>query len=309
MTGIHRAPGLQRVVLAHSGGLNTTVAIPWLAETHGAEVIAVTMDLGQKKEWLEEVRDRALASGAVRAHVVDVRDEFARDYLVRGLKAGLLGPDSASMAAALAGPLVAQTLVSIAKIEQAQLVAHGDAAGNAAPLARAVHALDPSLTLVAVPPSMVTPHDAAASAPKGAASPAEPAYLEVAMERGAPTGINNVAMPWADLVGSLDVIARAHGVGPSPLVLLHVAHHALQKAAISNDAERFGAQIAAEYLRILRDGSWFSSMRPALDAYVDKTQERVGGVVRLKLFNGACTVVDAKVTAPSVPTIIPIAKA
>ncbi len=310
MTDTHKAAGLQRVVLAHSGGLDTAVAIPWLASTLGAEVIAVTMDLGQKKEWLEEVRDRALAGGAVRAHVVDVRDEFARDYLLRGLKAGLLGPDSTSMSAALAGPLVAQTLVSIAKIEQAHIVAHGDAEGDAAPVARAIEALDPSLTRQTVPASMTASADAAGGSARPAGSPpAEPAYLEIALDRGVPTGINSVVMPWADLVGSLDIIARAHGVGPSPLVLLDVAHRALQRAAISADAERFGAQVAAEYLRILHDGSWFSPMRAALDAYVDKTQERVGGVVRLKLFDGAYTVADARVAATPLPAIIPLLKA
>jgi argininosuccinate synthase len=310
MTDPRKTPALRRIVLAHSGGLDTAVAIPWLAATHGAEIIAVTMDLGQKKEWLEEVRDRALASGAVRAHVVDVRDEFARDYLVRALKAGLLGPDAPSMASALAGPLVAQTLVSIAKIEQARIVAHGDPEGRAAPLAKAIAALDPALTLLAVPPAMVLVRDAAAAPSRTAAlPPAEPAYLEVALERGVPTGINGVAMPWPDLVGSLDIIARAHGVGPSPLVLLAVAHRALQHAAIASDAERFGARVTAEYQRLLRDGSWFSALRAGLDAYVDKIEEPVGGVVRLKLFNGACTVVEARAAAAVAPTIIPMAKA
>jgi argininosuccinate synthase len=98
-------------------------------------------------------------------------------------------------------------------------------------------------------------------------------------------------------------------VAPSPLVLLDVAHHALQKAAISAEAERFGALVAGEYLRLLHEGSWFSPMRAALDAYVDKMQECVGGVVRLELFDGACRVVDARVAAPSAPTIIRMAKA
>ncbi len=117
---------MQRIVLAYSGGLATSIAIPWLADRYGAEIIAVTMDLGQGKEFLQEVRDRALATGALRAHVVDVRDEFARDYLVRALKAGLVGPDRSPVAAALARPLFASTLVAIADIEQARAVAHGD---------------------------------------------------------------------------------------------------------------------------------------------------------------------------------------
>ena len=77
----------QRIVLAYSGGLDTSVAIPWLKEHHHAEIIAVTMDLGQGKE-LESVRDRALAAGAVRAHVLDLRETFARDYILPALKAG-----------------------------------------------------------------------------------------------------------------------------------------------------------------------------------------------------------------------------
>jgi argininosuccinate synthase len=292
----HRTHGVERVVLAQAGGLDTVIAIPWLADTYRAEIIAVTIDLGQRKEWLEEVRDRALANGALRAHVVDVRDEFARDYLVRGLKAGLFGDDPAATTETLARPIIAQTLVSIAGIEEARAVAHGDRGGSGgAALGRAVRALDPALTVLAVPASMSLPRD-------------EPAYVDIALQRGAPTGVNGVAMPWLDLVESIQILARAHGVGPSPLVALDVAHRALEQETLSNDAERFGSRIKDEYIRMLHDGSWFSEMRHALDAYVDKIQERVGGVVRLKLFKGACTVVECQVATPSKPTIIPVAK-
>jgi len=309
MTQTHRA-GIERVILAQAGGLDTSIAIPWLADTYRAEIIAVTIDLGQRKEWLEEVRDRALATGAVRAHVVDVRDEFARDYLVRGLKAGLFRHDPASMIEALARPILAQTLVSIAGIEQARAVAHGDRGGSGgAALATAVRALDPALTLLAVPATMSTPVDDRAELSRVATTfPGEPAYVDIAMQRGAPTGVNGVAMPWADLVASLDILARAHGVGPSALGALDVAHQALEKATMSSDAERFGIGIANEYLRMLHDGSWFSPLRQALDAYVDKIQERVGGVVRLKLFKGDCTVVECHAAMPSPPAIIPVAK-
>ena len=69
---------MKRIVLAYSGGLDTSVAIPWLKDRYGAEIVSVTMDLGQGKE-LNDVRERALAIGSVRAHVVDVREEFARE--------------------------------------------------------------------------------------------------------------------------------------------------------------------------------------------------------------------------------------
>src|SRR6187401_512710 len=113
-----------RIVLAYSGGLETSVAIPWLAEKYRAEIVAVTLDLGQGKE-LEDVRDRALASGAVRAHVLDVREEFARDYVLPSLKADAVYEDRYPMGTALGRPLIARKLVEIAGIEQARAIAHG----------------------------------------------------------------------------------------------------------------------------------------------------------------------------------------
>src|SRR3954453_15329952 len=115
---------MERIVLAYSGGLDTSVAIPWLKEKYDAEIIAVTMDLGQGKE-LEEVRDRALATGAVRAHVLDVREEFARDFIVRSVKADPLYEGRSPLATALGRPLIARKLVDIAGIEQATAIAHG----------------------------------------------------------------------------------------------------------------------------------------------------------------------------------------
>lgn len=114
----------ERIVLAYSGGLDTSVAIPWLAEKYDAEIIAVTMDLGQGKE-LDEVRERALATGAIRAHVLDVREEFAREYILPALQAGALYEGRYPMATSLGRPLIAKKLVEIAEIEQASAIAHG----------------------------------------------------------------------------------------------------------------------------------------------------------------------------------------
>src|SRR6202047_5438274 len=141
---------MERIVLAYSGGLDTSVAIPWLKEKYNAEIIAVTMDLGQGRE-LEEVRDRALATGAVRAHVLDLREEFARDYALRALKAGALYEDRCPMAEALGRPLIAQKLVEIAALEQATAVAHGCTAMGHEPvrLDAATRALNPSLKIIA----------------------------------------------------------------------------------------------------------------------------------------------------------------
>src|SRR6476620_9609776 len=123
-SSISRSASMERIVLAYSGGLDTSVAIPWLKEKYGAEIIAVTMDLGQGKE-LEEVRDRALATGAARAHVLDLREEFARDFILPALKADAIYEDRYPMATSLGRPLIAQKLVEIAGIEHATAVAHG----------------------------------------------------------------------------------------------------------------------------------------------------------------------------------------
>src|SRR5258708_9768606 len=115
---------MERIVLAYSGGLDPSVAIAWLKDKYDAEVIAVTLDLGQGRE-LTDVRDRALAAGAVRAHVLDVREEFARDYILPALQADAMYEDRYPMGTALGRPLIARKLVEIAAIEQAAAIAHG----------------------------------------------------------------------------------------------------------------------------------------------------------------------------------------
>jgi argininosuccinate synthase len=138
-----------RIVLAYSGGLETSVAIPWLAERYGAEIVTVTMDLGQGKE-LDDVRDRALASGAVRAHVLDLREEFAREFVLPALQAGAVYEGRYPLATALGRPLIAKHLVHIARIEGAGAIAHGSTGqGNdQVRMDVCAHALDPGLTII-----------------------------------------------------------------------------------------------------------------------------------------------------------------
>ena len=141
---------MQRIVLAYSGGLDTSVAIPWLAEHYGAEVIAVTLDMGQGRE-LMDVRERALAAGALRAHVIDVRDEFARDFILPALQAGSLYEDRYPMATALGRPLLARRLVEIARMEGASAIAHGclGKGNDQVRLDVSARSVDPSITILA----------------------------------------------------------------------------------------------------------------------------------------------------------------
>jgi argininosuccinate synthase len=115
----------ERVVLAYSGGLDTSVAIGWIGEKTGAEVVAVAVDVGQGGEDLEEIRKRALACGAVEAVVTDARDEFAEQYCLPALKANALYMDRYPLVSALSRPLIVKHLVEAAKYHGATAVAHG----------------------------------------------------------------------------------------------------------------------------------------------------------------------------------------
>jgi argininosuccinate synthase len=115
----------ERIVLAYSGGLDTSVAIGWIAEATGAEVIAVAVDVGQGGESLEDIRQRALACGAVEAYVADARDEFANEYCMPALKANALYMDAYPLVSALSRPVIVKHLVAAAREFGATTVAHG----------------------------------------------------------------------------------------------------------------------------------------------------------------------------------------
>ena len=115
---------MDRIVLAYSGGLDTSVAVKWLADKYNAEIVTVTMDLGQGKE-LDDIRERALGVGAVRAHVVDVREEFCHEYVLPALQADAIYEGKYPLATALGRPLIAKKLVEVAEFENATMIAHG----------------------------------------------------------------------------------------------------------------------------------------------------------------------------------------
>src|SRR5262249_9741665 len=129
--------------------------------------------------------------------------------------------------------------------------------------------------------------------------PQEPAYVEISFERGRPTAINGVGMTLVDLIGSLAMIAGAHGVGDtgksrtSAWFILQTAHQELQTLVATDSAARVARAATSEYRRVIQTGLWFTDLREALDAFVERMQERVNGVVRLKLFKGGCETVQA----------------
>ena len=115
----------ERIILAYSGGLDTSVAIGWIAEATGAEVVAVAVDVGQGGESLETIRQRALDCGAVEAYVADAREEFAEQYCMPTLKANALYMDAYPLVSAISRPVISRHLVAAARQFGASTVAHG----------------------------------------------------------------------------------------------------------------------------------------------------------------------------------------
>jgi len=310
---------MHKILLAYSGGSRSSAAIAWLSQQHDAEIVALILDIGQGGD-LEAVRDGALALGAIRAHVLDVRDEFARHFLIPALKADVLYDDRQSRASLLSRPLIAQKLVEIAAIEQTTTVAHASGADEPQ-IGAAIQALKPSLEVVVVPAELPPPGDGwtevanrhAMAAKSPSECPDEPAFVEVTFSRGMPTAINAVAMPLVDLIGSLDIIAGANGVGryasletPAATVL-HAAHKDLQTVTVTGEAAVFSATVSQQFAAVIERGGWFSVLRDALEACVDKIQNGVTGVVRLQLFKGDCKVVEHRASAPE-PASTPVRK-
>src|SRR3990172_1658899 len=117
-----------KVVLAYSGGLDTSVIIRWLIEKYGCEVIAFVADLGQKEAasgGMEAIRDKALKTGASKVYMEDLREEFVRDFIFPSLKAGAVYEGTYLMGTSLARPLIAKKQIEIAAREQADAVSHG----------------------------------------------------------------------------------------------------------------------------------------------------------------------------------------
>jgi argininosuccinate synthase len=300
----------RRIVLAHTGSLQTSMAIRALADVDDAEVVTLTLDLGQGGD-LEEVHHRAMEAGAVRAHVLDAREEFARDFVLPALRAGDLGDGNGPMGELLAWPLIARKLVEIASVEQASVVAHGCNGADSERISVCVAALNPALEVVAAGCADVARRvhanlwgRAHAVRVPPTEAPHGPAHIEIGFERGVPSTVNGVPMPLVELIDSVSVIAGRHGVGwidareadhlsqgdrvyhaPAAAVL-YAARAALEVLALPPSLLQRKQREAAGYARVATDGRWFSEEREMMDALNIQMEDRVTGSVRITVGNG-----------------------
>ncbi len=315
-----------RVVATYGGSLDTASAIAALAARLGAELVTVTVDVGQPVD-LELARDRALGAGAARAHVIDARGELATRVLAPALMAGAFG--DGPLGSAIARPLIAAHLASVARMEGASAVAHGATGVDRDRLEAlirdlapelAIHALDVVATEgVAVDEnlwarSVRRPADSGPEARSSvrtftrthapeACSP-EPAVVEIAFERGVPVAVNGVPLAVPELIEVIDTIGGDHGVGrfetveggtrrveESPAsVVLAAATTELVASGLAAEQRSLWAASAGAYRAVILDGRWHSAARAELDAFVRGTVGELNGVVRLLLLGGQCRV-------------------
>jgi argininosuccinate synthase len=349
-----------KVVLAYSGGLDTSVIVPWLKENYGCEVVTFTADLGQGEDELEGLEEKALASGASKAHIVDLRDEFLTEYAFPTMQSGAIYERLYLLGTSFARPVTAKRLVEIAQKEDADAVSHG-CTGKGNDQVRfelTVKALDPFLEVIApwreweirsredalayaaahgIPVQQSSKsiysrdrniwhmsHEGGdlenpwnepgeevfllTVAPEEA--PDEPVYLVVDFERGMPVAVDGEPMGAVELLTYLNEVGGAHGVGRADLVenrlvgmksrgiyetpggtILYAAHQGLESICLDRDTLHYKEVVANRFAELTYYGKWFTPLHEALRAFVAKTQERVTGSVRVKLYKGNCSVV------------------
>ncbi|MFM6182113.1 MAG: argininosuccinate synthase [Dolichospermum sp.] len=349
----------KKVILAYSGGVDTSVCIPYLKQEWGVEeVITLAADLGQGDE-LEPVREKALKSGASESLVADVKDIFVKEYAFPAIQANALYENRYPLGTALARPLIAKILVEAAAKYDADAIAHG-CTGKGNDQVRfdvSCAALNPNLKILAparewgmsreqtiaygekfgipAPVKKSSPfsidknllgrsieagtlEDPANEPPEEiyemtkaiADTPNEPEYLEIGFQKGIPTTINGTAKTPVELIEQLNKIVGNHGIGridmienrlvgiksreiyesPAMVVLIN-AHRDLESLTLTADVSQYKRGIEETYTKLVYNGLWYSPLKAALDAFIQQTQERVSGVVRLKLFKGNAIIV------------------
>ena len=352
----------KKVVLAYSGGVDTSVCIPYLMNEWGVEeVITLAADLGQGEE-LKPIQEKALKCGAVESLVEDATETFVTDYAFRAICANTLYEDRYPLSTALARPLIAKLLVDAAEKYGADAVAHG-CTGKGNDQVRfdvGITALNPDLKVLAparewgmsreeaitygekfgieFPVKKSSPYSidrnllgrsieagpledpmteppeeiyAMTSAIKD--TPDEPEYIEIGFEKGIPVSINGENLAPVALITQLNETVGKHGVGridtienrvvgiksreiyetPALLVLIQ-AHRDLESLTLTADVTQYKRGIEQTYGELIYRGLWYSPLKPALDAFIEQTQETVSGTVRVKLFKGNAVVVGRR---------------
>jgi argininosuccinate synthase len=355
-------PGtVKKVVLAYSGGLDTSVILKWLQETYHCEVVTFTADLGQGEE-LEPARAKAEMLGVKQIYIDDLREEFVRDFVFPMFRANALYEGQYLLGTSIARPLIAKRQIEIARETGADAVAHG-ATGKGNDQVRfelSYYALRPDIKVIApwrewdltsrtrlldyaekhqIPIAKNKLGEAPFSvdanllhvsaegrvledpwsepeeyvysrtvAPEKA--PDKPQYIEIDFKQGDAIAIDSKPLSSAMLLTKLNELGGTHGIGRLDLVenrfvgmksrgvyetpggtILQAAHRGIESLCLDRGAMHLKDELMPRYAELIYNGFWFSPEREMLQALIDKSQDKVEGRVRLKLYKGAVTVV------------------
>ena len=358
---------VKKVVLAYSGGLDTSIIIPWLHENYpGCEVICVAGNVGQDSE-IVGLEERAKKTGASKLYIEDIQDEFVNDFIFPTLKAGAKY-EGYLLGTSFARPPIAKRLVEIAKKEGADAICHG-CTGKGNDQVRfelTIKALAPELEIIApwriwdiksrdqeieyaeahnVPikitretnyskdmnlwhlshegldledPANEPQYNKKGFLELGVSpeqAPDKPTYVTIHFEKGIPTSLDGEKMDGVKLIKTLNKLGGENGIGlfdvvenrlvgmksrgvyetPGGTILYH-AHEVLETICLDKETQHYKYGLAQKYADIVYNGQWYTPLREAMDAFVDKTQETVTGDVKLKLYKG--NIINAGVTSP-----------
>ena len=358
----------KKIVLAYSGGLDTSVIIPWLKENYpGCEVIAVSADVGQGDE-LDGLEKKALATGASKLIVLDLKQEFVADFIWPTLKAGAKYEGQYLLGTSFARPLIGKKLAEIALAEGADAICHGcTVKGNdQVRFELAIKGVAPNMPVIApwrtwelhsreeeidyaeahnVPlkisretnyskdknlwhlshegldledPANEPQYDKPGFLEMGVSpyqAPDTPTEISIDFEKGVPVKVNGHALDPVSIVALLNAIGGKNGIGIIDMVenrlvgmksrgiyetpggtILYKAHEQLETITLDRETMHYKAVIAEKFAELVYYGQWFTPLREALSAFVDKTQENVTGTVKLKLYKG--NIIPAGTTSP-----------
>ena len=348
---------IKKVVLAYSGGLDTSIIIPWLKENYNnCEVIAVSGNVGQADE-LEGLEEKALKTGASKLYVLDLTDDYVDNYIIPTMQAGAVYEDYL-LGTSHARPCIAKGLVEIALKEKADAICHG-CTGKGNDQVRfelAIKHFAPNMPIIApwrewsiksrdeeidyaeahnVPLKInretnyskdknlwhlshegldledtgnEPQYDKPGFLEMGVSpmqAPDEPTYITLDFDQGKPVKLNGEAMSAKEIILKLNELGGKNGIGLLDIVenrlvgmkcrgvyetpggtILYKAHEALESICLDKMTLHEKQRLSITFAELVYNGQWFTPLREALSAFVSKTQEKVTGTVKLKLYKG-----------------------
>ena len=328
---------IKKVVLAYSGGLDTSIIIPWLKENYNnPEIIAVSGDVGQGTE-LDGLEEKAIKTGASKLIIADLKEEFIQDYVYPTVQAGAIYENRYMLGTSFARPIIAKRIAEIAIAEGADAICHG-CTGKGNDQVRfelAIKAFAPEMAIIApwrewdiksrdeeidyaeahnIPlkisretnyskdkniwhlshegldledPANEPQYEKKGFLEMGVSpidAPDKPTYITLHFEKGVPTKLDGKELNGVEMVSALNKLGGENGIGLADLV-----ENRLVGMKSRGVYETPGADI-------VYNGQWYTPLREAMSAFVSKTQERVTGDVKLKLYKG--NIINAGVTSP-----------